>query len=104
MFYSIGKDYGIVNGGLLPWQWTYIVCAIQRFEGYEINDLSHIVIMGTDIEVGYISQDTFELVEPNNPAFTEHHNNIKLIYDSALRGFYKDKRQRKKDLVDFVFS
>ena len=102
----MGKEYKLINRELSPKQWAYIVCAIQRSENYDINDCSYIIIRETDIEVGYIGDDSFELVEPDNQALTEHHKNIISIYNSALKEFYKDEgvRTGKSSLVGLMFA
>ena len=99
------KEYKVINKELSPKQWAYLVCAIQRSEKYDINDVSHIFVRDTGIEIGYIGEDTFELVEPNNPELKGHHKNIILIYNSALREFYKNKMQRKgKGIANLVLA
>ena len=101
----MGREYKLINKELSPFQWAYIVCAVQHSENYDINDVSHIFVRDTEIEVGYIGDDTFELVEPDNPKLKEHHKNIISIYNSALREFYRDKRQKKgKGIANLVLA
>ena|SRR3989344_9191088 len=99
-------NYKLVNKELSPEQSAYVICAIKSSENYEINDLSHIIVKEKGTEVGYVGDNTFELIESNNPTLEEHHKNIKSIYDSALKEFYMDERLRKKEngLVNLVFD
>ena len=89
---------------LTPQKLAWVTREISESRTYELDDDSHIVVTGTNTRVGYIGDDTFELVNPEDPTLIQHHKNIISIYNTAIRGFFRDKGRRKGRNIDNLVS
>jgi len=56
--YKTDREY------LTPWQMSKLITKIQRSGRFEIGQLSHISLKGTDICVGYLGDESAEEVDP----------------------------------------
>ena len=77
-------EYKIVKENVLPFYISNVTCMINDSKDFELGELSHIVLKGTNIHVGYIGDDTLELVNYNNKLFKTYHNRLKEIFNYEL--------------------
>ena len=77
-------EYKIVKENVLPFDMANVTCMINDSKIFEIDELSHIVLKVTNTRVGYIGDDTLELVNPNNNSFKEYHYRLKEIFNYEL--------------------
>ena len=61
-----------------------IVCEINDSKDFELDELSHIILKGTNTKVGYIGNDTLELVNPDKKELIEYHTKLKNIFNYNL--------------------
>jgi len=77
------SDYQLVRRNLLPEEVAQVINSIQSSCGiYELDDLSHIVEVATGNKVGYIGNDTLELVDTHDPSLTADHSLLWKIYEN----------------------
>ena len=55
---------------------------------FELEEFSHIVLKGKNIRIGYIGDDTLELVNPNKKEFIKYHDKLKEIFNYTLTNHY----------------
>ncbi len=77
--------YKIFEDNVTPEKMAKILCKINDSKDFEIDELSHIILKGTNTRVGYLGDDTFEIVNPNKREFTEYHDKLKRIFDYLPR-------------------
>jgi len=92
LFFSEGMnkdlEYKIFKKNLTLGDMAIVTCMINDSENFELDELSHIILNGTNTRVGYIGDDTLELVNPNNKLFKEYHNKLKEIFNYEFVNHY----------------
>ena len=79
--------YQTIYQGLPPWEMAAIIYKIQNSLQYELDDLSHVVLRGSDTRVGYLGDDSLELVNPADERLKKHHKSLVSLCDSAIADF-----------------
>ncbi len=77
-------EYKIFRKNITSGEMSIISCEINNSKDFELDDLSHIVLKGTNIRVGYIGDDALELVNPNKKEFIEYYDKLKEIFNYTL--------------------
>ncbi len=77
-------EYQIFRKNLTMGEMAKISCEISNSKYFEIGEFSHIVIKETNTRVGYIGDDTLEIINPNKKKFNEYHNKLKEIFNYTL--------------------
>lgn len=77
-------EYQIFRKNLTSGEMAIVSCEIDNSEEFEFGEFSHIVLNGTNIKVGYIGNETFELINPNKKEFRKYHNKLKEIFNYTL--------------------
>ncbi len=78
-------EYNIFEENVTPRKMAIVSCEISNSKDFEIDELSHIVLKGTNTRIGYLGDDTFEIVNPNKKEFIEYHDKLKRIFDYLPR-------------------
>ena len=81
---SENLEYKIVKENVLPFYMANVTCMINDSKIFEIDELSHIVLKRTNIRMGYIRDNTLELVNHNNNSIKEYHSKLKNIFNYEL--------------------
>ena len=78
-------EYSVVRQGLTSWQMTKLIALLQGSERYRVDDLSHISAKGngTYLCVGYLGDDTAELVDPQRRDIRPLHRQMRRIFRSV---------------------
>ena len=80
-------EYSVIAKSLTPFQMARVIKTIEDSNKIELCDelpgvgLSHIVIKGTQIPVGYLGDDTLEKVNPGDQTLKPYHKLLRAIYD-----------------------
>ncbi|MBS3095758.1 hypothetical protein J4231_03700 [Candidatus Woesearchaeota archaeon] len=77
-------EYQTVYQPLGSYAMALIIRKIQTSSLYRLDDLSHIVIKVTNKRIGYLGDESFELVDPKDESLKEHHMDLIAICDSIL--------------------
>ena len=75
--------YEAVREYLTPWEMSKLITKIQRSGRFEIGDWSHIHLKGTDICVGYLGDETAEIVDPQRKETASQRKILKKYFRSA---------------------
>ena len=81
-------EYKIFQNNLGVGEIAIVLSEITNSKDFDLDELSHIVLKGTKTPVGYIGDDTLELVNPNKKEFIEYHNKLKEIFNYPLTNHY----------------
>jgi len=76
-------EYGTVREGLSPWQMVKLTYKIQCSDRYNIGDFSHIHLTDTNICVGYLGDDSAQLVDPERRDIKPLHRQLRRIFNSV---------------------
>lgn len=77
-------EYQIFRKNLTHGEIAVVSCEISNSKNFELDELSHIILKGTNTRVGYFGDDSLELVNPNKKEFTEYHDELKEIFNYHL--------------------
>lgn len=77
-------EYQIFRKNVTSGEMAIVSCEIGNSEHFELEEFSHIVLKGTNTQVGYLGDDSLELVNPNKKEFREYHNRLKEIFNYSL--------------------
>lgn len=80
----MNHEYEPVYHDLSPHEMKNITENIQFSKEFELDELCHIVLKGTTTRVGYLGDNSFELVDPRRRELREHHRKLKRIADLGL--------------------
>lgn len=75
--------YRKIRSGLTPYKIAKLIERIKEGGRYEIDDLSHVCLSGTNICVGYIGDDAAELVYTDETDTHPLHKQLREIFSSA---------------------
>jgi len=84
-------DYEQIGNILDSGQMARVIYMIQKSKKIRIADelpdgrLSHIVIEGTTTPIGYVGDDTLEIVNPKDKSLRKYHNILSEIYEKVAR-------------------
>ena len=81
---SESLEYKTVKENVLPFDMANVACMIKDSKCFEIDELSHIILKGTNTRIGYIGDDTLELVNPNEKLFKGYHSKLGEIFNYEL--------------------
>lgn len=81
-------EYKILRNNLNVGETAIVLSEITDSKDFDLNELSHIVLKGTKTLVGYIGDDSLELVNPNKKEFIKYHNKLKEIFNHTLMNHY----------------
>ncbi len=68
---------------LPPWKMLKLIYRLQNSDTFEVGDLMHIYLRGTDICVGYLGDDTAELVDTDRNDVRSMRNKLRRYYYSV---------------------
>jgi len=57
-------SYQTVREYLTPWQMSKLITKIERSDRFRIGEFSHIHLKGTNVCVGYLGDESAEIVDP----------------------------------------
>lgn len=77
-------EYQVFQKDVMPGDIASVVCEINNSKDFELDELSHIVLKGTNTRVGYIGDDTFEIINPHKKEFVGYHAELKNIFNYFL--------------------
>ena len=77
-------EYKDVYPLVSPEAMAAMIYAVHTSPQFELDDLSHVVLKGTETRVGYFGDESFELVDPQNKSLEAYHSDLKAICDSAI--------------------
>ncbi len=77
-------EYQIFRENLTNGEIAKTLYEINNSKNFKIDKLNHIVIKETNTRVGYIGDDTLEIINPNKKKFSEYHNKLKEIFNYTL--------------------
>ena len=81
---SESLEYKTVKENVIMGDMAKVICEINDSKDFEIDELSHIILKGTNTRVGYLGDDTFELVNPNEKLFKGYHSKLGEIFNYEL--------------------
>jgi hypothetical protein len=76
-------EYQIVREYLTPWEMSKLITKVQRSGKFEIGQLSHIHLKGTDICVGYLGDESAEEVDPQRKETASQRKILKKYFRSV---------------------
>lgn len=83
--HQIREDkYHTIQENLTPQEIARFVCKIQESKEYDLGQLGHVLITGTEIAVGYIGDDKIDLVDSHENSLHSHHNLLIDILSACL--------------------
>ena len=81
-------EYKTVKENVMMGEMAKVICEINDSKDFEIDELSHIILKGTNTRVGYLGDDTFALVNPNEKLFKGYHGKLEEIFNQEFVSHY----------------
>lgn len=76
-------EYQLIRNVFYPEDVGKVISAVEDSDELEMGELCHVIIKGTNTKVGYIGNETLELVDPNKKDLKQYHNLLKKIFKSV---------------------
>ncbi len=77
-------EYQVFQNDVMPGDIASVIYDINNSKDFKMGELSHIVLKSTNTRIGYIGDDTLELVDPNKKEFVGYHTELKNIFNYHL--------------------
>lgn len=75
--------YQTFRTGLSDWQMTKLIYKIQNSDRFQVGDLSHIHVRGSNVCVGYLGDDSAEFVDPDRTETRAPRRQLKRYFRSV---------------------
>jgi len=79
----MAHNYQIVREWLMPWQIARIISRIDQSKQFEMGELSHVYIRGTETRVGYLGDETAELVDTNKRETKPYRRELRILFNAV---------------------
>lgn len=77
-------EYRTILKNLSLEEMSTIIYEIQNSGYFELDDLCHVVIKGTNKRIGYVGDEELQLVDPEDKSLEKYHKNLISIYQHAI--------------------
>ncbi len=77
-------EYHTTQEDLVPQEIARFICEIKYSNEYDLEDLGHILVTGTDTVIGFIGDDRVDLVDIRNKTLHQHHITLIALLSKSL--------------------